>query len=122
MTTKVEIKLGRMSNPHVDSGSSRYVAALPALLFLVGTKKPCVMSLLHDNESDARFVIRFQFDTRLSNSCQLVLQQLQKLALRHSVSVQNYPMGFVTTRRFVKHYQQLPERKETRSTYKNSRN
>lgn len=111
MTTKIKIKLGGMSNSHVHSSTSRYIAALPALFLLVGTKKPSVMPLLDNNKSDARFIIGFQFDARLSNSCQLVLQKLQKLALRHSVPVQNYPMGFVTTRRFIKHNQQFPARK-----------
>lgn len=98
MAAQIEIKLSRMSDTDVDRRSGRYVTTLPALFLLVGAEQPRVVSFLHNDEGDAWLVIGLEFYARLSDRRQLVLQQLQKLALGHAVPVQDYPMGFIAAR------------------------
>lgn len=39
------------------------------------------MSLLYDNEGDARLVVALQFDASFTDGCQLVSQNLRKCTL-----------------------------------------
>ena len=57
MGTEIEVKLCRVSDPDVHGGPGGDVPALPALLLLVGTEQPGVVTLLHHNECDAGLVV-----------------------------------------------------------------
>lgn len=107
MTAQVEIKLGGMSDSHINRGACRYVSALAALLFLVGAEQSRVMPLLHNNERDTRFVVRLQFNASLTDSGQFVLQKLKELAFRDAIPVQYYPVRFVSTSGLVEHDEQF---------------
>lgn len=107
MTAQVKIELRRMCNAYVDRCTSWYITRFSTLFFLIGTEQSRVMSLLYNNKCDAWPVASFQFDTSFTKCRQFVLQNMRKLSLRHTVTVQNYAVWFITTCRFVKHYQQL---------------
>lgn len=108
MAAKVEIELGGVCDADIDGGAGRNVAALAALLLLVGAEETCVVPLLHHDERDARLVVGLEFDAGLADGRQLVLQQLQKLTLRHAVTVEDDAVRLIPARRFVEHDQKLP--------------
>ena len=108
VTAEIEIELGRMGDAHVHSGTGRNVARFAALFLLVCAEQSRVVTLLHHNERDARLVVGFQLDARLADGRQLVLQHMRELTLRHTVPVEDDPVGLKTAGRFVEHDQQLP--------------
>lgn len=76
MTAEIEIKLRRMRDPDVHRRPGGNVPTLPALLLLVCAEEAGVMSFLHNDEGDARLVVRLQLDAGLSYRRQLVLENL----------------------------------------------
>ena len=73
MTAQIEIELGWMRNSNVDRCARRNITRLSTLLLLVGAEQPSVMTFLHNNESDSRTVVGFEFDARFANRGQFVL-------------------------------------------------
>ena len=63
---QVEVKLGGVGDAHVHGGPGRDVAALAALLLLVGAEKPRVVTLLHHDEGDAGLVLRLKLNNEIS--------------------------------------------------------
>ena len=57
---QVEVKLGGVGDAHVHGGPGGDVPALAALLLLVGTEEPRVVTLLHHDEGDAGLVVWLQ--------------------------------------------------------------
>lgn len=110
MTAQIEIEFRRMCYTYVDRGSCWNITALPALFFFVGTEQSCVMSLLNNDERYTRLVVSLEFDARLSDSRQFMLKNVQKLSLRDTVAVQNYPVWFVATGALVEHYKELSDK------------
>uniref|UniRef100_A0A2M3ZMP0 Putative secreted peptide n=1 Tax=Anopheles braziliensis TaxID=58242 RepID=A0A2M3ZMP0_9DIPT len=84
------------------------VARFATLLLLVRTEQARVVALLHDDEGDARLVVRLELNTRLADCRKLVLQHVRELALGHTVPVEDDSVRLETTGRFVEHDQQLP--------------
>ena len=68
---------------------------------------PGVVSLLNHNEGDPRLVVWLQLDAGLSDSCQLVLEDVRELALADAVPVHDDPVGLVAARALVEHHQVL---------------
>lgn len=109
MTAEIEIEFGGMGDANVHGRTGRNVARLAALFLLVCAEQSRVVTLLHHNERDARFVVGFQLDARLSNGRQLVLQHMRELTLGNAIPVEDDPVRFETSRRLVEHDQQLAD-------------
>ena len=62
MGTEIEVKLCRVSDPDVHGGPGGDVPALAALLLLVSTEQPGVVTLLHHNEGDAGLVVSLKLN------------------------------------------------------------
>lgn len=107
MTAQVEIELGWVRDADVDGCPRWNISRLAALLLLVRAEQARVMSLLHDDERDARAVVRLQLDARLADRRQLVLQDVRELSFGDSVAVQDDAMRFVPAGGLVEHHQQL---------------
>ena len=54
---QVEVELGGVGDAHVDRSAGGDVPALAALLLLVSTEQPGVVTLLHHDECDAGLVV-----------------------------------------------------------------
>lgn len=107
VTAQVKVKFSGMSNTHIYSGASRNVSTFSALFLFVSTEKSSVMALLHYDKSDSRPVVRLKFYASLANRSQFVLENVEKLALGHGVTVKDNTMGFVATGALVEHNEQL---------------
>ena len=105
--TKVEIKFGWVADPDIHGGTGWDVSRPTRLFLLIRAEEASMMPLLHNNKCDSWLVIRLKFDASFTNGCQLVLQNLGKLAFRDAVSVHDYSMGFVASGRLVKHHQMV---------------
>jgi hypothetical protein len=97
-----------MRNANVDGGASGYVARFANHVLTIGAEEPSVVALLNDDVRDARAVIALQFDTRLSNRRQLVVQHFLELSLGHGVAIKDDSVG-LEMRRLVKLHQQLAD-------------
>lgn len=104
MTAEIKVKFGGMRNANVDSCARGYIARLATLFLLVGAEKSRMMAFLHDNECDARSVVCLNFDACLTQCCELVLQDVRKLAFGDTVAIQDDAMWLVAARTFVEHY------------------
>lgn len=67
------------------------------------------MSLLDHNKGDAGPVVPLDLDASFPDCGQLMLQYVQKLALRHAVTVQYDTVWLVATGTLVKHDQQFSD-------------
>ena len=70
---QIEVEFSGVSDANVYSCPGRDVPGSSRLFLEVSAKESSVMSLLHHDESYTRFVIRLQFDTGFTDSCQLML-------------------------------------------------
>lgn len=76
-----------MGDDLVDSRACRYVARSAHLVLLIGTEQSRVMSLLDDHEGYSRLIRHFQLDAGLSDCSQLVIENVEELALADAVAI-----------------------------------
>lgn len=73
---QIEIKLRRMTDPHIHRCSSRNIPATTNLFLLIGAEQSRVMTLLHHDERDSGLVSHLQLDARLTNGTEFVVEHL----------------------------------------------
>ena len=80
-----------MCDVTIHHSPSRNVSCSPFLISLIGTKKPCVMSLLYNQEGDSWLVISFQGNAGLLNGSHLFPDHLSELPFTDPITVKNDP-------------------------------
>lgn len=76
MTTQVEVELGGVSDPHIHRCAGGDVTALSDQILLVGTEEASVVPLLNDDEGDTGLISYLQLHACLSDSPQLMREDL----------------------------------------------
>lgn len=97
MRAEIKVKLGGVSDAHIDGGASGNVATAADLFALVRAKEAGVMTLLHHNEGDARAVVLLEEDARLADCQQFVGEHLLELALGDTVAIEDNAMWLETS-------------------------
>lgn len=95
---QVEVKLCWVSDADIDCSTGRNITTFPDLFPFVGTEESGVMSLLDNNECNARSVVVLQLHARGPYGQQLVSQHLMELTLRHAVAIEDNTIWLKTGR------------------------
>ena len=76
MAAEEEVKLGGVSDTHIDGCASGYIATLACLVLPICAEEAGVVPLLYDDECDAGLVAQLQAHTCLTYGPQLIAQNL----------------------------------------------
>lgn len=82
-----EVEFRWMRDSHIYSCSWWDVECFSYLISFIRGEEPCVMSLLHSDKCDSWLVSTLKHHTSFTNCAELILEHIEELTLRHSISV-----------------------------------